>query len=123
MATKTSVGGERTEHEALRKLKEWAPVIGVLLAILALFVALAILFGAVLGRMETRLRVDLEQAETRLRTEAATDKAEVLGQIESVRTDVRALGADVRADLRDLREELAPVGDITAILELLKERQ
>jgi len=123
MATKTSVGGERTEHEALRKLKEWAPVIGVLLAILALFVALAILFGAVLGRMETRLRVDLEQAETRRRTEAATDKAEVLGQIESVRTDVRALGADVRADLRDLREELAPVGDITAILELLKERQ
>ena len=110
MATNAAAdGNEHAGHEAWRRLREWAPVVGVLVAVLALFVALAILFGAALGRMETRLRAD-----------AATDKAEVLTQIESVRTDVRSLGADVSADMRALREELAPVGDI---LKLLQARQ
>ena len=133
MATNATADGSArasSGNEAWRKLREWAPVLGVLLAILALFVALAILFGATLGRMEERLRTD-----------AAADKAEVLAQIESVRADVesvradvesvradvesvradvRTLGTDLRADMRALRQELAPVGDI---LELLKARQ
>ena len=96
------------------KLREWAPVIGVVVAILALSVTVAILASAALGRMEERLHDNIAT----LRTEAAADKAEVLAQIESVRADVR----DVRADVRALRDELAPVSDISAILELLQAR-
>lgn len=101
----------------LAKLREWAPVIGVVVAIVALCVTVAILASNALGRMETRLRADVVALRTEvaddfdtLRAKAATDKAEVLAQIESVRADVRAM-----------RDELTPVGDISAILELLQE--
>ena len=61
----------------------WAPVVTVVVALLALFATLAILVGGALGRMETRLRADVAAVRT--------DVAAIATDMAALRTDVHAL--------------------------------
>ena len=70
-------------------LRTWAPVVTVVVALLALFATLAILVGGALGRMETRLRADVAAL--------AVEVGDLRAEVGDLRADVAAVRADVHA--------------------------
>ena len=92
-----------------RKLKEWAPVVGGALALLALVVAIAILMGGALGRMEGRLRIDIREGLSNVRIQVATMELVLRGDVERLEDDFDEMSSflhdlDKRISVREATE-------------------
>ena len=91
-------GNEHAGNEAWRRLREWAPVAGVLIAVLALMVSMFILYGQTMTRIDaTTDRIDATGVELAASIEAS--RAELAASIEASRAELAASIEASRAEL------------------------